>query len=218
MAAERPCAIVNAAAVGLVDEAERNPERALALNRDGAARLAAAAAHSGIPFLHISTDFVFDGSKRTPYVEEDPASPANIYGRSKLAGEQAVLAAHPPALVLRTGGLWPARRELPHHHAAPGRDAGRRARGGGSIRQPDRRRRSGAGAPRHRGAGTACRASSRFRWPSGQARRNVAARSSVFSASGCRPGRSRWIVASTPSTEQGPRSRNGSADGRSGGR
>jgi dTDP-4-dehydrorhamnose reductase len=102
MAAERPCAIVNAAAVRLVDEAERNPERALALNRDGAARLAAAAAHAGIPFLHISTDFMFDGSKRTPHVEEDPAAPANIYGRSKLAGEQAVLAAHPSALVLRT--------------------------------------------------------------------------------------------------------------------
>jgi dTDP-4-dehydrorhamnose reductase len=106
MAAERPCAIVNAAAVGLVDEAERNPERALALNRDGAARLAAAAAHAGIPFLHISTDFVFDGSKRTPYVEEDPAAPANIYGRSKLAGEQAVLAAHPSALVLRTAWVY----------------------------------------------------------------------------------------------------------------
>jgi dTDP-4-dehydrorhamnose reductase len=106
MAAERPCAIVNAAAVGLVDEAERNPERALALNRDGAARLAAAAANAGIPFLHISTDFVFDGSKRTPYVEEDPAAPANIYGRSKLAGEQAVLAAHPSALVLRTAWVY----------------------------------------------------------------------------------------------------------------
>jgi dTDP-4-dehydrorhamnose reductase len=106
MAAERPCAIVNAAAVGSVDEAERNSERALALNRDGAARLAAAAAHAGIPFLHISTDFVFDGSKRTPYVEEDPAAPANIYGRSKLAGEQAVLAAHPSALVLRTAWVY----------------------------------------------------------------------------------------------------------------
>jgi hypothetical protein len=254
MGAERPCAIVNAAAVGLVDEAERNPERALALNRDGAARLAAAAAHSGIPFLQISADFVFDGSKRTPYVEDDPAAPANIYGRSKLAGEQAVLAAHPSALVLRTAWVYGrhgtnflttmlrlaetqdvVRINMAAQPPAPiwrGRSSTsrrgarrRRARRAASISSPVPARRRGAVWPKPsllagRGAGIACRASSRFRWPSGQARRNVrltrrstAARSSAFSASGCRPGRSRWIVASTPSTEQEPRSRNGCADG-----
>lgn len=106
MAAERPCAVVNAAAVGMVDEAERDPARAFALNRDGAARLAAAAARTGIPFLHISTESVFDGSKRTPYREHDATAPLNVYGRSKLAGEQAVLDAYPSAFVFRTAWVY----------------------------------------------------------------------------------------------------------------
>jgi dTDP-4-dehydrorhamnose reductase len=102
----RPCAVINTAAVGVVDEAEGDPRRAFTLNRDGAARLAAAAAETGIPFLHLSTDWVFDGDKRTPYVEEDPPAPLNAYGRSKLAGEQAVLAAYPAALVFRTAWVF----------------------------------------------------------------------------------------------------------------
>src|SRR5262245_28983466 len=106
MAAARPCAIVNAAAVGMVDEAERDPPRAFALNRDGAARLATAAAREKIPFLHISTDFVFDGGKRTPYREDDAPAPVNTYGRSKLAGEQAVRDAHPAAFVFRTAWVY----------------------------------------------------------------------------------------------------------------
>src|SRR5262249_37708437 len=106
IAAMRPCAIVNAAAVGTVDEAERGHARAVALTRDGAARLAAAAAREKIPFLHISTDFVFDGGKRTPYREDDAPAPVNAYGRSKLAGEQAVLEAHPSAFVFRTAWVY----------------------------------------------------------------------------------------------------------------
>ena len=106
VAAVRPCAIVNAAAVGMVDEAERDHARAFALNRDGAARLAAAAARAKIPFLHISTDFVFDGHKRTPYREDDAPAPVNAYGRSKLAGEQAVCEAHPSAFVFRTAWVY----------------------------------------------------------------------------------------------------------------
>ena len=106
VAAERPCAIVNAAAVGMVDEAERDHARAFALNRDGAARLAAAAARDDIPFLHISTDFVFDGGKQAPYREDDAPAPLNTYGQSKLAGEQAVRDAHPSAFVFRTAWVY----------------------------------------------------------------------------------------------------------------
>jgi len=101
----RPCAVINAAAVGVVDEAERDPARAFALNRDGAGRVASAASGAAIPFLHISTDFVFDGNKRTPYREEDEPAPVNAYGRSKLAGEEEVLA-HPSAFVFRTAWVY----------------------------------------------------------------------------------------------------------------
>jgi dTDP-4-dehydrorhamnose reductase len=106
IAAERPCAIINATAVGFFDQAEREPERAFALNRDAAERLAAAAAAAGIPFLHLSSDAVFDGEKPTPYVETDPPAPLSVYGRSKHAGEQAVLAANPDALVVRTSWVF----------------------------------------------------------------------------------------------------------------
>jgi dTDP-4-dehydrorhamnose reductase len=104
--AQAPRAIVNAAAIGSFDDAERNPERAFALNRDGAARLAAAARRAGIPFLHLSSDYVFDGSKRAPYVEDDQPAPLSVYGRSKQEGEQAVLAADPSALVVRTSWVY----------------------------------------------------------------------------------------------------------------
>src|SRR5262245_19458483 len=101
-----PRAIVNAAGYVAVDEAERDPERAFALNRDGAARLAAAAV--GIPFVHLSTDYVFDGSKRAPYVEDDAPAPLSVYGRSKAAGEEAVLERNPAALVVRTSWVYSA--------------------------------------------------------------------------------------------------------------
>jgi dTDP-4-dehydrorhamnose reductase len=101
-----PCAIVNAAGYVAVDEAERDPDRAFALNRDGAARLAAAAV--GIPFVHLSTDYVFDGSKRAPYEEDDAPAPLSVYGRSKAAGEEAVLEGNPAALVVRTSWVYSA--------------------------------------------------------------------------------------------------------------
>ena len=81
-----PYAIVNAAAYTAVDKAESEPERALLVNRDGAAVLAAAAASAGVPFIHISTDYVFDGTKRTPYREDDPIAPLGAYGLSKARG------------------------------------------------------------------------------------------------------------------------------------
>jgi dTDP-4-dehydrorhamnose reductase len=106
VAAVKPRAVVNAAGYTAVDKAESEPERAYAINRDGAARLAQAAKASGIPFIHISTDYVFDGRKGVPYREDDPPGPLSVYGRSKLEGEQAVAAEHPAPVILRTSWLY----------------------------------------------------------------------------------------------------------------
>lgn len=102
----RPDVVINAAAYTAVDKAESEPEKAFAINRDGAAAVARAAASVNAGFIHISTDYVFDGRKTEPYVEQDATGPLNIYGRSKLEGEHAVLAAHPRALVLRTSWVF----------------------------------------------------------------------------------------------------------------
>lgn len=104
--AARPDVVVDAAAYTAVDRAESEPDAAFALNRDGAGRLAAEAARLRVPFVHLSTDYVYDGSKSTPYLETDPTGPIGVYGRSKLEGELAVLAAHPGALVLRTAWVY----------------------------------------------------------------------------------------------------------------
>lgn len=97
-----PNMIINAAAYTAVDRAEDQPDLAHAINATGAGLLAAAAARRGIPFVHVSTDYVFDGRKGHPYVETDPPTPLGVYGVSKLAGEQAVMAANPRSAVLRT--------------------------------------------------------------------------------------------------------------------
>lgn len=104
--AARPDVVVNAAAFTAVDRAEAEPERAFAVNRDGAAAVARAAAELDAPFIHLSTDYVFAGTKPGPYVETDAAGPLNVYGASKLAGEIAVREAHPGALILRTSWLY----------------------------------------------------------------------------------------------------------------
>jgi dTDP-4-dehydrorhamnose reductase len=78
----------------------------LAVNRDGAGTLAAAAARLGVPFVHVSTDYVFDGRKDGTYVEEDTPAPLGAYGRSKLAGEAAVRAACPAGVILRTAWVY----------------------------------------------------------------------------------------------------------------
>jgi dTDP-4-dehydrorhamnose reductase len=101
-----PCAIINAAAYTLVDKAESEPDAAFKINCDGAAYLAQAAARLDIPFVHVSTDYVFDGKKPTPYVEDDNASPLNVYGRSKRQGEIAVLHAYPAAIIIRTSWVY----------------------------------------------------------------------------------------------------------------
>lgn len=102
----RPHVVINAAAYTAVDKAETEPDRAFAINRDGAAAAAHAAAEVNAGFIHISTDYVFDGRKMDSYVEQDETGPVNVYGRSKLEGERAVLAAHPRALVLRTSWVF----------------------------------------------------------------------------------------------------------------
>ncbi|MCR0984449.1 dTDP-4-dehydrorhamnose reductase [Roseomonas populi] len=97
-----PDAVVNAAAYTAVDRAETEPALAFTVNADGAGWLARAAAVRDIPLVHLSTDYVFAGDGPAPLGEDAPTGPLNVYGRSKLAGEEAVLAAHPRSLVLRT--------------------------------------------------------------------------------------------------------------------
>ena len=98
----KPDVIVNAAAYTAVDKAESEPDAAMSLNADGPARLAEAADKMGAILIHVSTDYVFDGTKTTPYVEDDPTAPLGAYGRSKLAGEVAVRAATARHIILRT--------------------------------------------------------------------------------------------------------------------
>ena len=92
---ERPDVVFNCAAWTDVDGAEADPDGALAVNATGVANVAAAAQAIGAWTVHISSDYVFDGSKREPYVESDPVAPLSAYGRSKLAGEEAVAEAAP---------------------------------------------------------------------------------------------------------------------------
>ena len=104
--AAQPDILVSAAAYTMVDKAEE--EEALATTINGAApgALAAAAAELGAPMIHLSTDYVFDGTKRAPYVESDPVAPVNAYGRSKLVGERAVAAAGGDHAILRTSWVY----------------------------------------------------------------------------------------------------------------
>lgn len=106
IAAFSPDAIINAAADTAVDAAERDSGRAFAVNRDGAAWLAGIAAQREIPFLHVSTDYVFDGRKGSAYTEDDAPNPQTAYGRTKRAGEEAVLATYPAALIFRTAWVY----------------------------------------------------------------------------------------------------------------
>lgn len=104
----RPDAVINAAAYTRVDQAEDESEAAFAVNAEGARHIAKACVANGCPLLHISTDYVFDGAKRGPYAESDPAAPINAYGRSKLAGEQAVAEVLDAHLILRVAWVFSA--------------------------------------------------------------------------------------------------------------
>jgi dTDP-4-dehydrorhamnose reductase len=101
-----PHAVVNAAAYTAVDQAEGEADAAFAVNRDGPANLARACEALGIPLVHFSTDYVFDGSKHGAYVEDDPVAPLGVYGESKLAGEQSVRTGCPKHLILRTSWVF----------------------------------------------------------------------------------------------------------------
>jgi dTDP-4-dehydrorhamnose reductase len=102
----KPSVIVNAAAYTAVDKAESDTAKAFAVNRDGAAVVAKAAADSGIPLMHLSTDYVFDGTASRPYREDDPVGPQGAYARSKEAGERAVAEACERHLILRTAWVY----------------------------------------------------------------------------------------------------------------
>jgi len=102
----KPDAVVSAAAYTAVDKAESEPEIAFAVNLDGARAVAQAANDLGIPVIHLSTDYVFDGTKDIAYVESDPTGPTSVYGRSKLEGERAVSEATDNYVVLRTAWVY----------------------------------------------------------------------------------------------------------------
>ncbi|TCT04685.1 dTDP-4-dehydrorhamnose reductase [Aquabacter spiritensis] len=102
----RPDAVINAAAYTAVDKAESEPEAAARVNGRAPGLIAERCAHAGVPFLHISTDYVFDGTKTGPYVESDPVAPLGVYGRTKAAGEAAVRAAHADHIILRTAWVY----------------------------------------------------------------------------------------------------------------
>jgi dTDP-4-dehydrorhamnose reductase len=98
--------VVNAAAYTNVDRAESDQAAAFAVNAEAPSRLAAETARKGIPLIHISTDYVFDGRKNAPYLETDATAPLNVYGHSKLAGERTVCDANPRHIVLRTSWVY----------------------------------------------------------------------------------------------------------------
>ncbi|RYZ21131.1 MAG: dTDP-4-dehydrorhamnose reductase [Chitinophagaceae bacterium] len=103
---ERPGACINAAAYTAVDKAEQDRDTAYAVNADATGILAAACAASGARFLHVSTDYVFDGQGSRPYREDDSTGPLGVYGASKLQGEELCFAADPSAIVVRTAWVF----------------------------------------------------------------------------------------------------------------
>jgi dTDP-4-dehydrorhamnose reductase len=102
----KPLVIVNTAAMHHVENCEREPDRAFAVNALGPRNLAMVARDIGAILMHVSTDYVFDGSKASPYIEDDNPLPLNSYGITKLAGEHFVRATTPKHFVIRTSGLY----------------------------------------------------------------------------------------------------------------
>lgn len=102
----QPDYVVNAAAWTAVDLAESEKEGAERANHTGPAALAALCTKRNVPFIHVSTDYVFDGTKGAPYIETDATSPRTVYGSTKAAGEQAVLKAAPRSIILRTAWVY----------------------------------------------------------------------------------------------------------------
>lgn len=107
--AAQPTVIVNAAAYTAVDKAEATPEPAWAINATGPGIIAEEAHRLGALMIHYSTDYVYDGSKQSPWVETDAPNPLNVYGKSKLAGDEAIEAAGGDYIILRTSWVYGAR-------------------------------------------------------------------------------------------------------------
>jgi dTDP-4-dehydrorhamnose reductase len=106
MATHRPDVVINAAAFTAVDEAERQPALAYAVNAAGAGNVARAVQSVGARLIHISTDYVFDGTSREPYQPESAPNPINVYGRSKLGGEKEVQGWSSTFLIIRSSWLY----------------------------------------------------------------------------------------------------------------
>ena len=104
--AARPDVVVHLAAYTDVDGAEREPDKAMAVNAEGTERVAKAVDKAGARLIYLSTDYVFDGRKTSPYVETDKPNPVNAYGRSKLEGELRALACCPNTLIVRSAWLY----------------------------------------------------------------------------------------------------------------
>src|SRR5438093_7459337 len=106
IASQRPDLVIHTAAYTDVDGCERNPETAFTVNAQGTRRVAEGAAKASARLIYLSTDYVFDGKKTEPYTERDPVNPLNVYGRSKLAGEEEAVKSCRRTLVLRTSWLY----------------------------------------------------------------------------------------------------------------
>lgn len=102
----KPDVVINAAAYTAVDKAESEPEKADLINHIGARNLTEVCAEFSAKLIHISTDFVFDGQKKSPYTEQDQPNPQSVYGATKLEGEKAVLSVLPDAVIVRTSWVY----------------------------------------------------------------------------------------------------------------
>jgi dTDP-4-dehydrorhamnose reductase len=108
LGAEEVDIVINAAAYTAVDRAESEPALAQAINGVAVGRLAEACYMRGVPLIHVSTDYVYDGAKPAPYVESDSTNPLNVYGRTKLAGEELIRACLDSHVILRTSWVYSA--------------------------------------------------------------------------------------------------------------
>lgn len=102
----KPNAVINASAYTAVDRAEQETTEAYNLNAKGVENLGKVCAELGIPFVHVSTDFVFDGKSSTPYKETDSANPIGVYGSTKYQGEQLLLQVNPKVIIIRTSWVY----------------------------------------------------------------------------------------------------------------